>query len=552
MSRAPHGPHAGRKIRRFRPTVQALEERQLLAVTIADPGFESSLDGANNNYGFYYQPPGSAWTFDGRAGLIRDDYPYGTTPQGHQAAFLQIDATISQVVAGWTDGSYQITFAARQRDGNNQDFRVLVDGVAVATFQPNSSTYHYYTTPSFPVSTGDHTITFSGTNTATGDNTVFLDDIAARPATPGVPIVGDPSFEMVVVGAQGYTYGSSGSYWQFVSLAGLTGDESTFTDQNHTAAPDGTQVAFLQNGGSLIQTVVDWSSGTYQVSFSAAQRALINTGGQDFQVLLDDAVVATFQPTSTAYQTYTTPDFPVTAGQHVLGFRGLNTAGGDNTAFIDEVTVTPISITEQLPNSPIPKISLSANGVGTSEIDLTWTLLDDTQVQVLERNSDDLDNWSIIAVFDSATASYKDEELTDGTQYLYRLKAYRADGSVTESDPVASSTDLAAPESLRVTHNSIAEVALAWNDLSQTQNSVIIEELMPGVIGWQKIGTTSPNVQRFTVDGPFLSGGTYQFRVRAQLDGEHYSDYSGSVAVISPTVEGVGRRRIRRGFDRTG
>ena len=58
MSRAPHGVRAGRKFRRFRPSIQTLETRQLLAVTIADPGFESSLDGASNNYGFYYNP---AW-----------------------------------------------------------------------------------------------------------------------------------------------------------------------------------------------------------------------------------------------------------------------------------------------------------------------------------------------------------------------------------------------------------------------------------------------------------------------------------------------------------
>ena len=41
-------------------------------------------------------------------------------------------------------------------------------------------------------------------------------------------------------------------------------------------------------------------------------------------------------PPGTAYQSYTTAAFTVAAGSHTVTFQGLDTAGGDNTAFIDK------------------------------------------------------------------------------------------------------------------------------------------------------------------------------------------------------------------------
>ena len=72
------------------------------------------------------------------------------------------------------------------------------------------------------------------------------------------------------------------------------------------------------------------------VSFDAAQRS---GQGEDFQVLVDGTVVATIKPAGSAYQVVTTASFTVSAGTHTLTFQGLDTAGGDNTALLDAVTV---------------------------------------------------------------------------------------------------------------------------------------------------------------------------------------------------------------------
>jgi hypothetical protein len=50
-------------------------------------------------------------------------------------------------------------------------------------------------------------------------------------------------------------------------------------------------------------------------------------------------VLGTFTPSVTAYQGYATAVFTVAAGPHIITFRGLDSAGGDNTTFIDAVSV---------------------------------------------------------------------------------------------------------------------------------------------------------------------------------------------------------------------
>ncbi len=158
------------------------------------------------------------------------------------------------------------------------------------------------------------------------------------PPTASGPAVGDASFETVRLAPGGAAYGPAGSAWSFLGDSGITTSQSGFT-WGSPAAPQGTQVAFLQNTGSITQTVSGWAAGSYQLSFQAAQRA--NNGGssQDFQVLVDGTVVGTYKPTGTSYQAYTTAGFAVAAGSHTITFRGLDSVGGDNTAFLDNVAV---------------------------------------------------------------------------------------------------------------------------------------------------------------------------------------------------------------------
>ena len=149
--------------------------------------------------------------------------------------------------------------------------------------------------------------------------------------------LGDPSFEDPQVGFGSYQYMPSGSPWTFSNLAGVAANSSGFTVGNPNA-PDGNQVAFLQENGYLSQSIT-WRPGSYTISVSAAQRTRSQTSSQTFEVLVDNNVIGIIDPPNTNYTTMLTSTFTVTAGMHTIQFKGLDPNGGDNTALIDQVAV---------------------------------------------------------------------------------------------------------------------------------------------------------------------------------------------------------------------
>jgi subtilase family serine protease len=153
--------------------------------TIADAGFEQPSAGPAGAYGsFVYNPTGTAWSFAGSAGVSANGSGFTSgnpsAPEGAQVGVLQGIGSVSQSVAGWAGGSYVITFDAAQRgnNGSKQDFEVLVDGNVVSTFTPSGASYQAYSTTSFTVAAGPHTITFEGLDSAGGDNTALIDAVA--------------------------------------------------------------------------------------------------------------------------------------------------------------------------------------------------------------------------------------------------------------------------------------------------------------------------------------------------------------------------------------
>ena len=91
-------------------------------------------------------------------------------------------------------------------------------------------------------------------------------------------------------------------------------------------------------GGALSETVPGWTAGVYVVKFQAAQR----TGNrQNLQVLVDGTVVGMVNPSGSTYQAISSPAFAVSAGPHSITFQGLDSSGGDNSAFIDDVKGRP-------------------------------------------------------------------------------------------------------------------------------------------------------------------------------------------------------------------
>ena len=104
--------------------------------------------------------------------------------------------------------------------------------------------------------------------------------------------------------------------------------------------PEGSRSPSSREPAPSARVVTGWAAGSYVLSFEAAQRGNYQASRQDFNVLIDGIVVGTFTPSGTSYQSYSTAAFTVTAGSHTIVFQGLDSAGGDNTAFLDQVAIT--------------------------------------------------------------------------------------------------------------------------------------------------------------------------------------------------------------------
>jgi hypothetical protein len=339
------------------------------AVGLLQGGFEAPNLGTGSS-AYQYDPSGTAWTFAGNAGVAGNGSAFTAgnpaAPEGTQVAFLQGYGSISQAVTV-ESGTYILFFSAAQRanyQASSQTFAVEVDGAVVGTFKPAGTAYAAYATAGFTLTAGAHTITFVGLDPDGRDNTAFLDQVQFAQLSG----LNDAGFELPSLGTGSYQYDPSGTAWTFAGTAGVAGNGSAFTAGN-TAAPEGTQVAFLQETGSISQAV-EVAAGSYIVRFSAAQRANVQASSQTFAVEVDGAVVGTFTPAGTGYAAYATAGFTLTAGAHTITFVGLDPDGLDNTAFLDQV---------QLVQTPaLTALSASASSLAEGRsISLSGSFTDD-------------------------------------------------------------------------------------------------------------------------------------------------------------------------------
>lgn len=339
------------------------------ATSLNDSGFEGVVVPGG---GFDHAPAGGAWTFGGGGGISANGSGFTSgnpsAPQGSQVVFLQGKGSISQAIT-FANGNYSISFLAAQRGNlrSAQTFDVLIDGNVVGTFNTlMGAAYQRVTTSSFAASAGSHVLTIQATNLNGGDNTVLIDQIEINQVAT---TLGDPGFESAGLGSTGYVYSPTGTAWNFVGEAGVTGNGTAFTNRNPNA-PQGSQVAFLQRNGSMSQTM-SFAAGTYTISFSAAQRANIGAV-QTLLVLVDGYVVGAFNNlANTSYTTLTTSSFTIGAGSHVVTFKGTNLYGGPNTIFIDQVAVNrqPTGLAD----SGFEAAALAPNQYGYRPSGTAWT-----------------------------------------------------------------------------------------------------------------------------------------------------------------------------------
>jgi hypothetical protein len=155
------------------------------------------------------------------------------------------------------------------------------------------------------------------------------------------PIILNNSFEVPVTNT--YVYNPTGASWTFSGMSGVAQNASNFGYAN---APDGVNVAFLQDNvgvaGSISQSITGLTAGqAYTFSFYLAQRpgpysdALIDVqfGGTD---------LGSYVATTTGFTLFTTASFIASDNNGTLSFKTTNTGGPELDQGLDNVTISAV------------------------------------------------------------------------------------------------------------------------------------------------------------------------------------------------------------------
>lgn len=282
-------------------------------------------------------------------------YAFHWTPSLDAPTALAAVAGAGQVALTWNPVAGAIGYDLKRSTVPGGPYVGIADDLTGASFTDTNvfsgKTYYYV------VSAGNPYVGSGNSNEAS--------------APPLVAING--GFETPSTGS--YIYNPTGGIWQFGAESGVTANGSLFTNGN-PMAPDGTQAAFLQRLGIMLQTLTGLVPGiTYEIAYQAAQRATgasWNSAGQTWNVSIDGVPIASFAPPqgATSYVEYSVR-FTATAGSHVLAFAGTNLHGGDNTVFIDGVKVVTAAAPVSADETRSPSIQWLPDGNGNPELRIT-------------------------------------------------------------------------------------------------------------------------------------------------------------------------------------
>ena len=341
-------------------------------------------------------------------------------------------------------------------------------------------------------------------------------------ATPTTIVVSNYGFEAPVTST--YNYNPSGGSWTFSgtspSGSGVSANSSAFTSGN-SPAPEGVQVAFLQEFGSISQTISGFSPGTaYTITFAASQR---NNIGQTFNVQIDGVTIGSFEPPPGVYtyQDYST-NFTASATNHTLAFVGTDLNGGDNTVFLDNVRIA------LLPLPPAP-MGLAATAVSTDQINLSWPASSGATSYNVKRATVSGGPYTTVATGVTAT-TYYDAGLSGSTIYYYVVSAVNTYGESGNSTQASATTLGGAPTGLTATAGN-NQVALSWT-ASSGATSYNVKRAT--VSGGPYTTIASPATNNYT-DTTAASGTTYYYVVSTVNDSGE-SDDSPQVSVTTPLI----------------
>ncbi len=176
---------------------------------------------------------------------------------------------------------------------------------------------------------------------------------------------------------------------------------------------------------------------------------------------------------------------------------------------------------------PIAPTNLAVTATSKTSINLSFTdnSFDESGFR-LEKSTNAGATWSLIATLPANQTTFSDQNLSCGSNYAYRVKAYNSAGESAYSNNINTATALCTPPALPDTiasFSSINSVTLNWNDVAD-ETAYIIEQSLDDAKTWNALVTLPKDSISYQITG--LDRGTiYFFRLAIKNDyGITYSD----------------------------
>jgi len=300
------------------------------------------------------------------------------TGRGFGCAFTPTWSLISgSVLSGLTPstagGNFNLEPYYANRDVNSLTANGSLTITPQAPNYPLPSFSYLTNTAKFRATAATQTLSFIGLDPygpgPTAGQTVFIDNVKIASLTGTSVTVQDSGFETPSLGAGNHQYNLSGTPWTFSgggpNGSGIAANGSAFGNNN---APEGTQAALVQGRSSLSQNITGLTSGTdYVITYATAQRPGGIYNNQTWLVTMGDLVT----PPGTNAYSYTnySVTFKATASTQTVAFVGTGLVNVGNTVFIDNVSITSISV----PNGGFETPSLGSGNHQYNPTGASWT-----------------------------------------------------------------------------------------------------------------------------------------------------------------------------------
>ena len=203
---------------------------------------------------------------------------------------------------------------------------------------------------------------------------------------------------------------------------------------------------------------------------------------------------------------------------------------GSPNARIDNGKITVATST--VPNIPSNLVALLT---GSTQITLFWTDNSNNESGFkVERTLDPAGTWNQITSVSQNITTFVNNNLAEGAQYYYRVRAYNSIGNSDYSNEANATTTLAAPSNLTGTEGETGILNLTWTDNSSTETGFYLERkdgeggsfIIHKILGQNLISFSDSNL---------TPGQYYAYRLKA-FTGIVESNYSNEFEIVIVSI----------------